>query len=252
MIRTGKNYYDLLYLDIETVRGASKIFEIGGRLGGAWGYLCSQRYKEELTKGETLASLFTRDAALYPEFGKIVCISLGYFTKLPDNSYGFKVKALVGRDEKSILKQFSDIVTKFSVTYKILCGHNLKQFDIPYIIRRSIVNSINLPISFDLYGKKPWDLETLFIDTREMWAGLAFNLGSSSLESVSAALGIPSPKTDMSGADVSTIFYAPADVNGKDGLPTIGKYCNGDIICTAQVYKGMTLGDISINIISNE
>lgn len=231
MIKTGIKHTEILYIDIETVHGYSKLFECPASLATAWAHVCDSRHKDE---GDDYGALYKKHAALYPEFGKIVCISMGYF----ENETDFKVRAFTGTDEKKLLDEVSTAITRFSTKYKILGGHNIKQFDIPYMIRRAVIVNTILPINFDLFGKKPWELNE-FIDTLEIWKSGAVYLGSSTLESIATALGFKSPKEEMDGSMVSTFYYLPTGPDFKK----IGSYCNFDTITVAGIYVHMTRGD---------
>lgn len=241
MIKTGIKHTDIIFIDIETASVAHEIFHLSATpsLAIAWNTIHESKYKDELTDDgkDKLGpgSSFQKYAALYPEFGKIVCISLGHFK----NESEFCVKAYYGnRDEKALLDEVSAELTKLSASKKYICGHNIKNFDIPFMIRRAVIVGTSLNTPFDIYGRKPWDIVE-FIDTMDMWSAGAFNLGSRSLESMCAAFGMKNPKEEMHGNLVSTLFYMP----GEEGLPKIGKYCNFDVISVSACYCKMTKGD---------
>lgn len=251
MIHPKVKHTSVLFFDVETVPIVKKLFECPAPLAIAWQSICDSRYKEEMLRDPKLNSglLFLRDAALYPEFAKIVCISVGVFhTKDGDDSC-FRVKAICGDDETKILQDFSNMVTQASGTYKIACAHNLKNFDLPFIIRRATVCGVPLPSNFNIVGVKPWDLDATFIDTRDLWSGTAYNLGSCSLESICAVLGIESPKEEMNGAMVSTIYY---NHNDPDRLKKIGKYCNADTVATSRIFQRLSDPSPIFNLVSNE
>ena len=235
MIKTGIDHSKIVFLDIETVSAKHEIYDLQESQAIAWSKVVDSKYKEELSEKVSYGMLFQKYAALFPEFGKIVCISLGYFINATD----FVVQAFSGADEKILLKRVSDELTKLSATYKIIGGWNIKQFDIPYMVRRATIVDMNLDVRFDYFSKKPWEM-TDFLDIMEVWKAGATYLGSASLESVSAAFGFNSPKESMEGSRVSTVFYSP---DQKAGLARIGKYCNSDIIYTSTLYVRMTRGN---------
>ena len=237
MIKTGIDHNKILYLDIETVPIVHDFFELPTAMAIAWNSIHEIRYATEKdASGELIsaAASFKKYAALFPEFAKIVCISLGYFKTETE----FSVRAYYGTNEKELLVNVGSAITKASSQFKVLGGHNIKSFDIPFMIRRSTILDINLPPVFDLWGEKPWDLDS-FLDTMEVWKCTALYLGSSSLESIAAAFGFKNPKEDMSGEMVSTLYYLPT---GPD-FSKIGKYCNNDVVVSACVYVRMTKGD---------
>lgn len=179
-----------------------------------------------------------KNAALYAEFGKIVAISVGAMSKGK-----FYVKSYVGSNEKEILGKFGEAI-KLATS---LCAHNGLEFDFPYLTRRHIINETPLPQLLNTGGKKKWDVEAELRDTMAMWRGLQYQ-HRASLDLLCHVLGIPSPKADMTGADVATVYFQ-AISQAKDELPfdfderkakdfiKIGTYCSGDVIACAQVYS---------------
>jgi hypothetical protein len=226
MIPTKINHKQVLFFDIETVRGANSVFQLNKNLAIAWQSYYERSKKDfgDLKAGE----VFKRDGALFPEFGKIVCVSMGYFNAENEMT----IKAYVGDDEKELLTKVSEALSRFSSSTKFLCGHNSKKFDVPYLIRRATILNVHLPITFHIYGLKPWEM-TYFLDTKEIWELNSNYLGSSSLETIAACFDIPNPKEDMSAVDVGTVYY---NTNDGDRLNKIAKYCNGDVITTAKIF----------------
>jgi predicted PolB exonuclease-like 3'-5' exonuclease len=91
------------------------------------------------------------------------------------------------------------------------------------------------PLLSDIQGKKPWEVKLL--DTMELWKFGDFK-SYTSLDLLTAVLGIPSPKSDMDGSDVSRVFYEEKD------LSRLKKYCEEDVVATIQVmmkFAGMGL-----------
>ena len=240
MIKTGIDYTKILFFDVETVHGSEKLFKAETSLATAWGHICESKYKEE---SDDFGMLYKKYAALYPEFGKVVCFSMGYFT----NEKDFTVKAYYSDNEKALLDEFSKVITKnLTGNVKFLGGHNIKRFDIPYMMRRAIIQDVYLPTIFDTYLKKPWELND-YVDTLEVWQCGTIGLGSSTLESIAASFGMKSPKEEMSGDMVSTVYYMPSGPDFK----RIGKYCNFDTITSAAVYMKMSKGHYNMKVIEN-
>ena len=235
MIQTNIKPTEIMFLDIETVRGAESLFKMSKDQVLAW-----KGAVKNNDEGLGEMQLFTRDAALYPEFGKIVCISVGYF----ENADNFKVKAYCNDDEKALLQEITQVIPKITATRKYFCGHYIKGFDFPYIIRRSVVHGVHLPTSFNIYGLKPWEL-THLIDTMEIWKIGAFGLGCVSLQAICAALGIENPKEEMSGDMVSTIYYNRSD---PDRLKKIGEYCNSDVVAVAKVFSRFSKTEVNFKV----
>ena len=122
-------------------------------------------------------------AGIYAEFGKIICISTGFF-----GQDLFRIKSFYGDNETELLQNFADLLNKyFNQSFHILCAHNGKEFDFPYISRRMIINRIPLPAILDTAGRKPWEVNHL--DTMELWKFGDYK-SYTSLELLSAILNI--------------------------------------------------------------
>ncbi len=174
------------------------------------------------------ATLFEERAGIFSEFAKVVCIGFG---SLQQQEHGWKMrlKSLTNDNEKVLLTDFCDMVSKFSKHFNEVrfCGHNIKEFDIPFLCRRMVINGIPLPNCMQVAGKKPW--EVAHLDTMDMWKfGDYKNFTSLSL--LAEILGIPSPKSDIDGSMVSGVYW-----NDKD-LARIGSYCLQDVLTSAKVY----------------
>ena len=115
----------------------------------------------------------------------------------------------------------------FDGSQNILCGHNAKEFDFPFIARRMIINQIDIPNKLNLFGKKPWEIAHL--DTLELWKFGDYK-HFTSLKLLTKILGIPSPKGDIDGSQVGHVFYVEKDID------RIVTYCEKDVIAVAQVF----------------
>ncbi|MCK5764478.1 MAG: 3'-5' exonuclease [Bacteroidales bacterium] len=226
------NYISLdkiLFLDIETVPMCSTYDELPERFVPLWDKKAGYLKREE---EDTPSALFPR-AGIYAEFGKVVCISFGMF-----NDGNFRIKSFYGDDEKALLTDFANLLeSKFSSKDFLLCAHNGKEFDFPYLSRRMLINAIPLPEILDLAGKKPW--EVAHIDTMELWKFGDFK-NYTSLEVLSAVFDIPTPKDDIDGSQVGKVYWEDKD------LERIVKYCQKDVLAIAQLflrYQGKALLD---------
>lgn len=169
---------------------------------------------------------FYERAGIWAEFGKIVCLSAGYFTFRGDIRH-FRVTSFCG-EEKQILKDFSNLLNNhFSQPQHIMCGHNAKEFDFPFIARRMIINNLPIPQKLNLFGKKPWEIPHL--DTMEMWKFGDYK-SFTSLKLLTKILGIPSPKGDIDGSQVGHVYHVEKDID------RIVTYCEKDVVATAQVF----------------
>lgn len=211
---------NILFLDIETVP-EQPLFSV---LSEAKQHLWEQ--KSQYQRGEISAEEFYERAGIWAEFGKIICISVGYFT-FHGNVRQFRVTSFFG-DEVKILKDFNNLLTShFNQAKHLLCAHNGKEFDFPYIARRMIINNIELPEKLNLFGKKPWEVPHL--DTLELWKFGDYK-NYTSLKLLTNVLGIPSPKDDIDGSQVYKVYYQ------ENGLERIINYSEKDTIAVAQVF----------------
>ncbi|KAB7528760.1 3'-5' exonuclease [Flagellimonas olearia] len=215
------NLENILFLDIETVPQNPSFPNLDEKTQLLWEQKTQYQRKDEIS-----AEDFYERAGIWAEFGKIVCISVGYFV-IKGETRSFRVTSFHG-EETHILKQFKQLLKDhFSQTKHLLCAHNGKEFDFPYIARRMVINSINLPYKLDLFGKKPWEVPHL--DTMELWKFGDYK-HYTSLKLLAHILGIPSPKEDMDGSMVKDVYYKDKDID------RIISYCELDVVTTAQVF----------------
>ncbi|PHN06421.1 3'-5' exonuclease [Flavilitoribacter nigricans] len=223
----------VLFLDIETVSGVATYEELSEPMQALWRLKCRsilRQYDEEID-AETAAALFPEKAGIYAEFGKIVCISVGIVRRdKADKRLAIRLKSFADRNEKLLLEEFAKVVDEYygNPNVYFLCGHNIKEFDIPYICRRMVVNQLALPFTLDLYGKKPWETKHL-LDTMELWKFGDYK-SYTSLKLLAAVLGFPSPKDDIDGSEVGRVFWE------EDDLERIALYCEKDVLATAQLF----------------
>jgi 3'-5' exonuclease len=214
-------FHKILFLDIETVPGLPSYPELSEKQRKLWDHKASFLSKEE---AETPESLYHR-AGIYAEFGKVICISCAYMHK--DT---LRVKSFYGHEEKLLLEDFADMLRKFFPVNEgfLLCAHNGKEFDFPYLARRMVINGVNLPDHLNLFGKKPWEVPHL--DTMEMWKFGDYK-SYTSLDLLTTVLNVPSPKDDITGADVGRVYWE------ENNLERIAVYCAKDTVCLAQIVK---------------
>ncbi|MDO9154439.1 MAG: 3'-5' exonuclease [Paludibacter sp.] len=222
-----------MFLDIETVPQKSDFSELRDELSHLWEEkfkLIQKRMPEKYSAETTAAQAFGNSAGIYAEFGKIVCISVG-FIHLRGLEMHFRTKSFVGDDEQTILTDFSQLISKFCTTHEqTFCGHNIKEFDIPYICRRMLINRIHLPSILQISGKKPWEIT--FIDTLELWKFGDYK-NYISLKLLTAIFEIPTPKDDIDGSQVAQVYYQERNIH------RIALYCQKDVVATAQVFLRM-------------
>ena len=215
------NLEHILFLDIETVPETENFAALDPEMQALWENKTQYQRKDEYTPKD-----FYDRAGIWAEFGKIICISAGYFTFKGDIRH-FRVTSFFGV-EKKILLDFSNLMNNhFNQPQHVLCGHNAKEFDIPFIARRMIINQIAIPHKLNLFGKKPWEVPHL--DTLELWKFGDYK-HFTSLKLLTKVLGIPSSKNDIDGSQVGHVFYVEKDID------RIVTYCEKDVIAVAQVF----------------
>lgn len=224
------NLKNVLVIDIETVPQQGSF----NSLSDEWKELWKKKMAYQIRDGLSPEGLYQR-AGIFAEFGKIICICAGFFY---ENGSGeelsFKVKAFYGDDEKALLNDFCDTINKsFSTENHLLCGHNSKEFDFPYIARRCLVNGVQLPFLLNNSGKKPWEVQLL--DTMDLWKFGDYK-SYTSLDLLANIFGIDSPKDGIDGSQVYNYYWVEKD------LERIKNYCMKDVITVAQLllkFKGM-------------
>lgn len=215
------NFENILFLDIETVPEVENFEDLSETKQELFALKTQYQRKEEFSPSE-----FYNRAGIWAEFGKIVCISVGYFTNFKSENRVFRVTSFFG-DEVKILEDFKKLLdTHFNKPQHLLCGHNGKEFDFPFIARRMIIHQIELPEKLNLFGKKPWEIPHL--DTMELWKFGDYK-HFTSLKLMTSILGIPSPKDDIDGSEVSDVYYK------EKNIKRIVKYCEKDTIAVAQL-----------------
>jgi predicted PolB exonuclease-like 3'-5' exonuclease len=221
---------NILFLDIETV----PVRETFAELSEATQKLWEARSAAFRNEGEDASGIWPK-AGLYAEFGRIVCISAGIFSRLA-NPRRFRIKSFYGDDEKKILAEFGELVENFRKPSEMrLCAHNGKEFDFPFLARRFVVGGLKLPRVLDTAGKKPWELN--FIDTLELWKFGQFR-HYASLALLAEILGVSNPKDDLDGSQVAEVYYREKD------LERITRYCEKDVLAVAQVLLRLSGEDL--------
>ena len=217
----------ILFLDIETVPQAEVWKELPEIEQKLWDKKTRFQRKEDVGAED----FYKERAGIMAEFGKIVCISIGMLEK--NNT--LRIKSFANDDEKKILADFGEIFNSPKLQNVILCAHNGKEFDFPYIARRMLINGFQPPAPFRMFGKKPWEIPHL--DTMELWK---FGDWKSfvSLELLAHLFQVPTPKDDIDGSMVSSIYYIEKD------LPRIVRYCEKDVLTLANVFRRMRQEDL--------
>lgn len=216
----------VLFLDIETVPQTYRFPDLDENTR----HLFEAKTRFMQNEEKSYEQLYNDRAGIYAEFGKIVCISVG-FVRETVTGRTIRMKSFYHDDEETLLKQFKSLLEDhYNTPYHILCGHNAKEFDFPYICRRMLINGIKLPSILDIAGKKPWEISHL--DTLELWKFGDYK-AFTSLALLCHIFNIPTPKDDISGADVARVYYEEND------LERIKVYCEKDVVALIQLFLRM-------------
>lgn len=214
---------NLLLIDIETV-SEQPAFE---NLSSGWQVLWEEKVQRTLPEGVSAAEFYTQRAGVMAEFSKVICISIGYFKK-ESGSLMLRLKSFYGNDEKILLKDFLATLQQLETTNNrwSFTGHNIKEFDIPFICRRLLINGLTIPPFLDFQNMKPW--ETNMIDTFQYWRFGDYK-HYTSLKLLAAALNVPSPKDDIDGSMVGDVYWK------EKNLDRIVTYCQKDVVTTGNI-----------------
>ena len=212
----------ILFLDIETAPQYPDYNSIPEPFRKLWDgkakYLISDKDESKKTSSDVY-----RQAGIYSEFGKVVCITVGMFA-----GKNFRLKSFSGDDEKKMLEEFSSLLVKhYNSEEHYLCAHNGKEFDFPFLARRILINGLKVPRILDNAGKKPWEVKLL--DTMELWKYGDYK-NYTSLNLLAEIFGIPSPKDDIDGSMIYKVYWEDKDIE------RILKYNRKDVLTVAQVF----------------
>lgn len=211
----------VLFLDIETVPQTYNYDELDDKAK----YLWEKKNAYQLRDGGSPEDIYDR-AGILAEFGKIVCISVGFVAS--EGAFRtIRTKSFYGDDEKILLQEFAELLNgHYGFPDQLLCAHNGKEFDFPYLCRRLLINELKIPSILNMAGKKPWEIRHL--DTMELWKFGDYK-NYTSLELLTHVFNIPTPKDDIDGSQVAMIYYEAKDVE------RIARYCEKDVVATIQL-----------------
>jgi len=225
----------ILFLDIETV-GIEKDFdtcvekrpEIAHQFDKYFDWFL-KRFPEDAIKGgnedERKNIMFSSRTALVPEFAKIVCVSVAF---VMDNGE-VKKQTFSGDNEEQLLRDCQKLLDRCGRLDFFLCGHNLKNFDIPMMAKRMIINGLLPPSILPSYDTKPWEIKA--IDTKEIWQYGAYT-AIGSLDLMCTSMEIPSSKEgEITGDKVHNSYWN----HGK--LKEISEYCERDVNVLIEIIK---------------
>jgi len=219
------NIENILFLDIETVPMVASYNDLPEGYRKLWdrkAEVLSMNDRRTEKERQLPEEIFSR-AGIYAEFGKIVCISTGVI-----RNQSVWIKSFYGDDEKQLLTEFSEMLSKATgKKFQFLCAHNGKEFDYPFMIRRMLINGVVVPSLLDLIGKKPWEVN--HFDTMELWKFGDYK-NFTSLELLATIFGIPSPKDDIRGSDIASVYWE------EKNLERIMTYCQKDVLTIVNLF----------------
>jgi uncharacterized protein YprB with RNaseH-like and TPR domain len=211
---------NVLFLDIETAPLVYEYKSLSPQMKALW----DSRFRFQQDGPE----LAYKRAGIYAEFAKVICISVGFI-----HESTFRIKSFYGHEEKAILQDFAALLNKhFNRKEHLLCAHNGKEFDFPFLCRRMLINGVKLPKTLNISGKKPWEVNHL--DTMELWKFGDYK-SYTSLNLLAAVFDVPTPKDDIDGSDVARVYWEDRD------LERIVTYCCKDVLTVAQLLRRFML-----------
>ncbi len=235
----------ILVFDIETVSTHARYKDLSERMQRLWSKKANQISRNILNElsQEEIAQVYYDKAGIYAEFAKIVCISVGVFVIENGEIESIRTKSFYGHDEAKIINSFFDLVSMHfnNPLVHTFAGHNIREFDMPFICRRATVHSIELPKMLDIQGKRPWQIDYVY-DTLDMWRFGDFK-NYTSLDLIAALFDIPTPKDDIDGSMVGKIYWE------EDDLVRIYSYCEKDIVTSCKVLMHLLQIDYDIEVL---
>lgn len=220
------NLKNILFIDIETVSEVPHFEQLSSETQQL--FIEKNKYFIEHNTFQNPEELYEKRAAIYAEFGKVVCIAIGAIT-IENGEEKLRIKGISGTDEKQILEEFLDILQQLTQKGKelVFCGHNINEFDIPYLCRRILIHALKIPSVLNFSSKKPWEVNS--IDTLHLWRFGDYK-NYTSLKLLAHILGIPTSKDDIDGSQVGQVFWK------ENNLERIRTYCMKDVATVAQLY----------------
>ena len=234
---TKVNLSDYIVIDIETASEYPSFENMDENLQQLW----IEKSGRQLTEETNAAAFYQMRSGVMAEFAKIVCISIGCFIR--EESLKLKIKSFYGNDEKLLLNNFIHTMNNIKRNKWSFAGHNIKEFDIPFICRRMLINEIVIPDYLDFQNTKPW--ENNMFDTFQYWRFGDYK-NFTSLKLLSKILNVPSSKDDIDGSMVGGLYWEADPTQQEINLMRIAEYCNKDVATTANIMLRMT-NEILVN-----
>lgn len=217
---------EFLVLDIETAASCSCYEE----MEEGWQQLWFEKIKRQLSEEENVSMFYRQRAGVMAEFGKVICICIGRF--VCGDTSKLETTLFYGNDEKVLLNDFIYSLKSMEGNKLIFAGHNIKEFDIPFLCRRMIVNNIEIPACMNFQNTKPW--ETQMFDTFQYWRFGDYK-NFTSLKLLAKTLDVPSSKDDIDGSMVGALYWESNAMQQELNMIRIAEYCKKDVIATANI-----------------
>lgn len=225
-----KEHY--FYFDIETAGAYKNLEEMKANDPRQYElFRWKKNFKSETDdswKGDD-EEVYSKKAALLPEFGRIVCISWAFYKSDGE----LKIGSIINKDEKQMITEAKKMFDQVSQLKLAPCGYNIKGFDIPVLFKMFIKYGLTPSPCLSFYNKKPWDVDML--DLQEFWKN-GSNSMSCTLDEMSYMLGVDSPKDEMHGYEVKEAWD-----NGR--YSDIKRYCEKDVKCTVDIVEKLEIMD---------
>ena len=169
-----------------------------------------------------------RALALHAEYGRILCI--GVLLEKDGKEWRKGVFGYDNQterfhlDEKKTLRGFWKLLAEeFSVRRDLIIGHNILDFDMRFIQKRSVIHKVEPSVNISF---KRYYINEIF-DTMWVWSGWQHRI---TLDDLTETLGLKSPKEEgISGNDVYDLF-----LEGRHS--EIAEYCMRDVQAVREVY----------------
>jgi hypothetical protein len=215
------NIEEVLFFDLESVSIESKLTQESPYYD-SWAY----KNRHEKIESETdLETLYFEKSPLYYCFARVATISMGYVS-----GDKLKVKEYKNTNEKELLIEFfKDVEVMFARGKRFLSGYHVFGFDMPFIAFRAMVNQIPIIPQFDLAGLKPWNIKHV-IELKDIFNSTSFQ--TPSLMNICVALGLPSPKIELSGDGVNKVYWS----DDENRINKIATYCTQDVLAVANCF----------------
>jgi len=219
---------DLFHFDIETAGNYPTWdeFELNDQRGAD---LFRKKYDNYwIERYDTIEEAYTSLAPVVSTFGRICCISCGYWS---GDEKRIRSSTSTTNDEKDILLDFKKTLEQIEVKNFDLTGFRIRYFDIPFVLHRMHKYDIKPPSILQIYDKKPWEMRVRDIsdDWRQSFAR-AF-----SFDEVCYELDLESPKDEINGSEVHNEFWKQT----PQSLERIKVYCEKDVSSSLDVERKM-------------